>query len=73
MNFQDRHSQFCSVFDGQKPDEGPNEARACSCGYRVTKARQDALQRTGIRATRPLGMSDADFLRTLGIRPEGDV
>lgn len=73
MQFEDRHSQFCSVYDGQQQGEPPNETRPCSCGYRAKKQAREATARGRLRAIRPLGMPESTWLRTLGIKPEEDL
>lgn len=69
---EDGHNQFCSVFGDCKLGEPPNETRKCTCGYRARKAQTKADFWRYARGTRPLGMSEANWLRTLGIKPGED-
>ncbi len=66
----DAHDSHCSVWDWHYAgDKTLNNSKPCTCGYR---AYQERLRRIALsrRHLRPLGMSDEDFLRTLGIKPE---
>lgn len=69
---EDGHNQFCSVFGDCKLGEPPNETRPCTCGYRLRQAKLRIEAAARYRALRPLGMSEEDFLRTLGIKPGED-
>lgn len=73
MADEDTHNPYCDVWQhmsggGSRVDN----TKKCSCGLRerTEKARQEMLSRT--RPLRPLGMPEADWLRTLGIKPEAE-
>lgn len=68
----DDHNSFCDVWETIGGTQRVNNARKCTCGFRdrVTCAQQDMTDRRR-HGVRPLGMTDADFLRSNGIKPDG--
>lgn len=73
MMADEDHGTYCDVWvhmsgGGSRVDN----TRKCTCGLRarIEGARQEMLTRT--RPLKPLGMPEADWLRTLGIKPEAE-
>lgn len=68
---KDEHMAYCSVWETSAGgQQSLNNAKPCSCGFRAREATRRAEALVGVRPLRPLGMSEDDFLRTLGIKPE---
>lgn len=67
-NMMHEHQSACTVYDWVSGDRFLNNAKPCSCGFRKQEAEERA--RFQFRALKPLGMSEENFLRTLGIKPE---
>lgn len=64
------HADSCSVWVWEFGERVLNNLKPCTCGAR-TRAFADAeWARRYYRYTPPLGMSEHDFLKTLGIKPE---
>lgn len=66
------HATYCTVYEWVIGERVLNNAKPCSCGFRTQQADLGAKLKATQRPLRPLGMSDADFLRSLGIKPEDD-
>lgn len=66
------HQAHCEVWDWTNQHRTLNNAKTCTCGFREQVAEEQRLLRVRNRALRPLGMPEADWLRTLGIDPEVD-
>lgn len=64
------HESHCSVWDWVAGEKYLNNGRPCTCGFREQVAEEKRLLTMRHRALRPLGMSEDDWLRTLGIVPE---
>lgn len=65
----DLHDANCLVWDWIAGERHCNNAKPCTCGLRSRHAGERAEAAAGYRPLRPLGMSEDDWLRTLGIDP----
>lgn len=65
----DYHEPACSTWDWMNGERTTNNARPCTCGLRAKQAKERDGLLARHRPLKPLGMSDEDFLRTLGISP----
>jgi len=70
----DNHDPYCAVYDffngGQ--EKVLNNAKPCTCGYRKQQEQERHTRRVRNRYVPPLHMTDAEFLRTMRIKPEGE-
>jgi hypothetical protein len=64
------HQDGCKVWDWHTGVRSLNNALPCTCGFRqrVANAQMEMMKRR--RYLYPLKMSDNDFLRVQGIKPE---
>lgn len=65
------HMTHCTVWTWVAGDKYLNNALGCTCGFREQVAEEQRLLSTRYRPLKSLGMSEDDWLRTLGIDPEG--
>lgn len=66
------HEGGCNAWEWTSGQRMLNNARVCTCGFREQVAREQAEMGVRNRALKPLGMTDYEFLRTLGVDPEED-
>jgi hypothetical protein len=64
------HKTYCDVWVTQAGILRQDNTRKCNCGEREKWHLEQVKNAARTRALRPLGMSDAEFLRTLRINPE---
>lgn len=65
----DGHAAHCGVWDWSFGIRTYDVTKMCSCGYRDEQEEKRRQELTRHRPLRPLGMSDEDFLRSMGIEP----
>lgn len=63
------HASDCQVWDWVCGERLLNNALPCTCGFRGFVELDKIGRQAQFRATKPLGMSEDDWLRTLGIDP----
>lgn len=66
---RDGHEAHCSVWDWVNGDKSLNNAKPCICGFRERVAEEKRRLMARYRPLKSLGMSEDDWLRTLGIDP----
>lgn len=63
------HDSHCLTWEWMHGERTVNNSKPCTCGLRTRQAEERATAATRNRPLKPLGMSEGDWLRTLGIRP----
>lgn len=63
------HQAGCNVWDWVNGNKFLNNALPCTCGFREQVAEEKCHLLARNRPLKPLGMSEDDWLRTLGIDP----
>lgn len=73
MEPTESHESHCKVWDWHAGERALNNAQPCTCGFRqrVAMAQLEMMRRC--RPLQPLKMTDNDFLRVQGIKPEGET
>jgi len=63
------HLSHCDRWEWIGGSRALGVSKPCNCGYAEYQEKQHQQARTSNRPLRPLGMSEDDFLRSMGIEP----